>query len=775
MATGIPELRSFKPAASIGPHTKLCQPVGDIVWILYVPKTVERSEPFADQDEFIVQVTAGSDCSASSLSCFCSNQNVTATFNTCIQSACMPPTTLLEVQRYQADTCNYPVRSKQSLHRGALWATFILATIFVLFRTLSRMPLLAGSGYSYDDHVVYFSYAMAVALAVATEITLKNGSATDEYTLTPDMIVRYMIWTYISEVLYNTLIITTKIAIILLYLRIWSVDKITKAFRIASWSIIGVLVATCIAFDFGLIFQCVPVSSTWEYIYGAMGKCVNLPALTYTFGALSVVYDVIIFFLPIHSLLKLNITWQRKLGVCTVFLVGFIVTICTIVRLQYLVRFSSRQNLTWNYQPVSMWSIIEANLSIVATCMPATAGLFQRCYRYCTGQQLSISTGHVARQRDLSDDGTTTTAVDAGDDGSYGNEKSRIDSGQDSCGKGTESEQSHTDLANVEEALARGEVDGRVRAEREEPFKTTEVGGTNSPQATSEVIDEHLADHPGSTGLVYQPGRNKVEIHHNPPSKPAESELQYRDQEDVVHNVRVIDVPQTRMPGPPIPDRHRDRSDPGRAMATLALQLPTTYMYRTNNLLSKTSSKPVQTHQNQNLFLFSLQAHPTLLNLDLNPVLVPKMRTTMPLPRRSFPALAAHGQLSRRAFTTFPRQSFATKYDQDKDSINPESNEYSKSGGDGAAAQATEKAAFDPKQTSPEEEEQMASREAGGESNNPLNVSPANTAISQPRGQQEGGAQGSEGETGGRSGRARTSGGGSPAKSGGGKSGGGSV
>ena len=130
----------------------------------------------------------------------------------------MPPTDLLAAQKYQADTCNYPVRSKQTTHRGVLWATFTLATLFVAFRTLSRMPALAGSGYSWDDQVVFFSYALTVMIAIATEFTLKNGSALDEYTLTAPQIKEYMIWTYVSEVLYNTVIITTKIAVSMRYL-----------------------------------------------------------------------------------------------------------------------------------------------------------------------------------------------------------------------------------------------------------------------------------------------------------------------------------------------------------------------------------------------------------------------------------------------------------------------------------------------------------------------------------------------------------------------------
>ena len=56
----------------------------------------------------------------------------------------------------------------------------------------------------------------------------------------------------------------------------------------------------------------------------------------------------------------------------------------------------------------------------------------------------------------------------------------------------------------------------------------------------------------------------------------------------------------------------------------------------------------------------------------------------------------------------------ARKDTQDKDSLKPEPNEYSKSGSDDAAA-ATEKAAFDPSSTRPEEEQNIAGRESGGD------------------------------------------------------------
>ncbi|CZT16540.1 uncharacterized protein RCC_02374 [Ramularia collo-cygni] len=119
----------------------------------------------------------------------------------------------------------------------------------------------------------------------------------------------------------------------------------------------------------------------------------------------------------------------------------------------------------------------------------------------------------------------------------------------------------------------------------------------------------------------------------------------------------------------------------------------------------------------------------------------------------------------------FQTSSIIRKEIESKDSINTESREYSKTGGDGAASQKTEDAAFNPDKTRPEEERESAKQQSGGEENDPLNVSPANPDISQARGAQEGGAMGSKSETGEGSERARSSGGGSPAKRGGGKSG----
>ncbi|KAB2574826.1 hypothetical protein DBV05_g6559 [Lasiodiplodia theobromae] len=131
----------------------------------------------------------------------------------------------------------------------------------------------------------------------------------------------------------------------------------------------------------------------------------------------------------------------------------------------------------------------------------------------------------------------------------------------------------------------------------------------------------------------------------------------------------------------------------------------------------------------------------------------------------------------------------STKEDHmERDRLNPTSTEYSKTGSDDAAAHMDD-AAFNPNKTRPEEEVGSAERESGevrrhqqkqqqsssSQGPNPLNVSPGNRDVSATKDPKQSGPDRSPSESGEASSRARTSSRGSPAKHGGGKTGGGGV
>lgn len=137
---------------------------------------------------------------------------------------------------------------------------------------------------------------------------------------------------------------------------------------------------------------------------------------------------------------------------------------------------------------------------------------------------------------------------------------------------------------------------------------------------------------------------------------------------------------------------------------------------------------------------------------------------------------------------------YARKDTQDRESMNVDPNEYSKSGGDGKTARTSD-VAFSKDTTRPEETLKKAGKETEGtdvrhwpigmglltrniaavaswytdptcasQSSNPLDESPANHDLSKPTQPTKEGSQAEDGK--GESGRARTSGGGSAPKNG---------
>lgn len=96
----------------------------------------------------------------------------------------------------------------------------------------------------------------------------------------------------------------------------------------------------------------------------------------------------------------------------------------------------------------------------------------------------------------------------------------------------------------------------------------------------------------------------------------------------------------------------------------------------------------------------------------------------------------------------------AYKDDQDRESVKPRAQEYSKSGSDDATA-AHDDAAFNPDKTSPETEKDTAGQ--GATAGNPLETSPANKQAAS-------GGSGHEEDKTKAGNNTRSSGGGSPAK-----------
>ncbi|EGP85792.1 uncharacterized protein MYCGRDRAFT_17296, partial [Zymoseptoria tritici IPO323] len=170
----------------------------------------------------------------------------------------------------------------------------------------------------------------------------------------------------------------TKLSLVLLYLRIFPADVDNRQFRLICKLVGVVLFLAGFSCVLANIFACHPISYAWRYTGRADGACVDRIASAYAVGSINAVLDIVVITLPIPRLFKLNVALRQKVGVILCFLVGFLVTGVTIVRLYYVHSLIQYQNATWTWNTFVVWCAVEVYCSMICACMPPMIGLVKR-------------------------------------------------------------------------------------------------------------------------------------------------------------------------------------------------------------------------------------------------------------------------------------------------------------------------------------------------------------------------------------------------------------
>ena len=122
---------------------------------------------------------------------------------------------------------------------------------------------------------------------------------------------------YVLEAIYPASTTTTKISILLLYRRMFSTRNYD--FRVALYTIFTILVGWAISEFFTTVFQCMPVRVAWRH---SGGTCIDVSAALIDLAAVNTTLNAAVLILPIPLVLRLSMPWQRKVGVCRIFVIG---------------------------------------------------------------------------------------------------------------------------------------------------------------------------------------------------------------------------------------------------------------------------------------------------------------------------------------------------------------------------------------------------------------------------------------------------------------------
>ena len=124
------------------------------------------------------------------------------------------------------------------------------------------------------------------------------------------------------------------------------------------WTVMITCIIGHVAATLVLIFQCSPVQKSWYPL--TPGTCLPNDATFYGLAAVTIFYDVFIFFMPIPLLLNLNVDAKKKIVLCGVFLLGLLTTVCSIMRMYQITTIAKTGNSTM----LVLWGAVELNIGV---------------------------------------------------------------------------------------------------------------------------------------------------------------------------------------------------------------------------------------------------------------------------------------------------------------------------------------------------------------------------------------------------------------------------
>ncbi|OKL55413.1 hypothetical protein UA08_09266 [Talaromyces atroroseus] len=272
----------------------------------------------------------------------------------------------------------------------------VLALICVSLRLYHRLKT---GNHGWDDAWIVVAMALSIALAVGSIKVIKLDYVAIHYWDVPKNYdpTPGLMWIYIIGAVYNPILAIVKQSVLIFLLRLAS----TKAgVRYAVWAVSAFNISEMIAVFFVVIFQCSPIASNWNLALTPTAKCINRDVFGLTTGGLTILTDLFTLAVPIYIFVNLKINRKTKLALNFVFLLGFAVTIVSIVRLYFLEQHLVDTNPDANYSLGFCVSSIECNLAIITACGPAMWPLLRTWIpRGLTGYRSDNNNGDVELTR----------------------------------------------------------------------------------------------------------------------------------------------------------------------------------------------------------------------------------------------------------------------------------------------------------------------------------------------------------------------------------------
>ena len=170
-----------------------------------------------------------------------------------------------------------------------------------------------------EDWMCTFAWITLVIFCAFVTTLMHHYGGIHEWDLSADNVHEALFWSNAAMIEYAFCTLTTKIAILMLYQRVF----VTRRWNFLDW-VIKVLLAIIILFyaatTFVKIFFCTPRTKIWDAAIS--GTCIDIAKVLDANGIFNVITDILMLLIPMKSVWYLQMSTKKKIGIVTIFSVG---------------------------------------------------------------------------------------------------------------------------------------------------------------------------------------------------------------------------------------------------------------------------------------------------------------------------------------------------------------------------------------------------------------------------------------------------------------------
>ncbi|KAH9219605.1 hypothetical protein DL95DRAFT_457276 [Leptodontidium sp. 2 PMI_412] len=293
----------------------------------------------------------------------CASKQLAQSASSCLNSNCTMHDGLVAV-KVNASLCRKPLgQSRSDIFLVILVFVYSIAVMFVALRFITKAMKGTKGRVDWSDWLLFFAVFCAIPNFYFC-IKGKNGFGKHFWELQDGQLKEILKMIYVAENICIFQLAIPKLSILIFYLH--SIPN--EGFRRAVYTTMCLIVISTTILSTLSVVGCYPIPSFWDR--DIKGHCLDINAVAYSVGGLSIVQDLVIIALPMLVLKDMRLPRREKAMVLFMFAVGSSSVVISILRVQSIVGFGNSLDPSWDYIIITTWSIFEVYTAIITASLP---------------------------------------------------------------------------------------------------------------------------------------------------------------------------------------------------------------------------------------------------------------------------------------------------------------------------------------------------------------------------------------------------------------------